>query len=92
MRTEQHQNDHIMSMTVCAQSLNHVQFSQPHGLEPTSFLCPWGFSGNTGVGCHFFLQRIFLDQGMQPKSPALRADSLPLSHQGRYIMSVSFLK
>ena len=30
---------------------------QPHGLQPTRFLCPWDFPGkNTGVGCHFLLQ------------------------------------
>jgi len=28
-------------------------FSQPHGLQPTRLLCPWGFPGkSTGVGCH----------------------------------------
>ena len=28
------------------------------------FLCPWDFPGkNTGVGCHFLLQGIFLTQG-----------------------------
>ena len=27
--------------------------SQPHGLQPITFLCPWGFPGkSTGVGCH----------------------------------------
>ena len=26
---------------------------QPHGLQPTSLLCPWDFPGkNPGVGCH----------------------------------------
>ena len=30
-------------------------------------LCPWGFPGkNTGVGCHFLLQGIFLAQGLNP--------------------------
>ena len=29
----------------------------PHGLWPTSLLCPWNSLGkNTGVGCHFLLQ------------------------------------
>ena len=33
------------------------------GLQPTRLLCPWYFSGkNTGVGCHFLLQGIFLIQ------------------------------
>ena len=36
----------------------------PHGLLPTRIICPWDSSGkNTGVGCHAFLQGIFLIQG-----------------------------
>ena len=36
----------------------------PHGLWPTRFLHPLNFPGkNTGGGCHFLLQRIFLTQG-----------------------------
>ena len=42
----------------------------------------WDFSGkNTGVGCHFLLQGIFLDQGLN-LSPALQADLLPLDPSG----------
>ena len=38
---------------------------QPHRLLPTRFLCPWDYPGkNTGVGCHFLLQGIFLTQGL----------------------------
>ena len=38
---------------------------QPHGLQHTRLLCPWDFPGkNTGVGCHFLLQGIFLTQGL----------------------------
>ena len=34
---------------------------QPHGLQPTRLFCPWNFPGkNTGVGCHFLLQGIFM--------------------------------
>ena len=34
-----------------------------HGLQPSSS-CPWNFPGkNTGMGCHFPLQGIFLTQG-----------------------------
>ena len=45
-------------------------------LQPTRLLCPWSSPGkNTGVGCHFLLQQIFLTQG--PRSPALQVDSLP---------------
>ena len=33
------------------------------------FLCPWDFPRKyTGVGCHFFLQGIFLTQGLNPGS------------------------
>ena len=36
----------------------------PHGL--CSLLCPWNSPGkNTGAGCHAFLQRIFLTQGLK---------------------------
>ena len=42
-----------------------------HALYPTSFLCPWNFPGkNTGVGCHFLLQGLFLTQGSN-LSPSL---------------------
>ena len=48
---------------MCAQSLSRVHSATP-GLWPTRLLCPWYFSGkNTGVGCHFLFQGIFLTQG-----------------------------
>ena len=35
-----------------------------YGLQPTRLLCPWDSPGkNTGMGCHFLLQGIFLPQG-----------------------------
>ena len=38
---------------------------RPHGLYPTRLICPWNFPGkNTGVGCHFLFQGIFLTQGL----------------------------
>ena len=41
---------------------------RPHGLKPTRVLCPWDSSGkNTGVGCYFLLQGIFLTQGSNPR-------------------------
>ena len=56
---------------------------QPHGLQPIRLFCPWDFPGkNTGVGCHFLLQGIFLDPGIEPGSLALQADSL-LSGKGK---------
>ena len=34
---------------------------QPHRLQPAGLLGPWNFPDkNTGVGCHFPLQMIFL--------------------------------
>ena len=46
----------------------------------------WNFPDkNTGVGCHFLLQRIFPKSGSEPMSsvsPALQTDSLLLSHHG----------
>ena len=41
------------------------------------------FSGkNTGVGCHFLLQGIFLDQRLNPHLLHWQGDSLPLNHLG----------
>ena len=37
---------------------------------------------NTGVGCHFLLQRIFLTQGLNPCLLLWQASSLLLSHLG----------
>ena len=35
--------------------------SQPYGLWPARLLCPWDSPGkNIGVGCHAFLQGVFL--------------------------------
>ena len=47
--------------------LSYVRLLQPHGLQPTRLLCPLDFPGkNTGVGCHFLLQRIFWTQNSNP--------------------------
>ena len=48
----------------CLVAQSCLTFSQPHGAQPTRLLCPWDFPcKNTGVGCHFLLQGIFLTQG-----------------------------
>ena len=50
---------------------------------PARLLCPWDSLGkNTGVGCHFLFQGIFLTQGLNLGLLHWQADSLPLSHQG----------
>ena len=52
-------------MWSCSQLLSFVQLlCNPPGLQPSRLLCPWDFPGKTtGVGCHFLLQGIFLNQG-----------------------------
>ena len=55
----------------------------PHGLQPARLLCLWDFPGkNTGAGCHFLLQGIFLTQRSNPRLLQWQADSLPLSYLG----------
>ena len=47
--------------------------------------CPWKFPGkNTGMGCHFLLQGILPDPGIESMSPVSLAltDSSPLCHLG----------
>ena len=59
----------------------------PHGLQPPRLLCPWESPGrDTGVGCHFLLQGIFLMQGSNPGLLHLlhwQADSLPIEPPGK---------
>ena len=57
-----------------------------HG--PIRLPCPWNSLGkNTGVGCRFLLQGIFLIQGSNPGIPHFRQILYHLNHQGskRYI-------
>jgi len=45
--------------------------------------CPWDSPGkHTGVGCHFFLQEIFLTQGSNLGFLHFRQTLYHLSHQG----------
>ena len=53
---------------------------QPHRLQPARLPCPWNSPGkNTGVGCHFLLQGIFLTQGL----------NLGLPHCGQILYHLS---
>ena len=53
----------------------------PHGLGLARLFCPWDSScKNTGVGCHFFLQGIFLTQGSNPGLLYCRQILCRLSH------------
>ena len=58
--------------------------SLPHQPYPNRLLCPWEFPGkNTGVGCHFLLQRIFPTHGLNLcLLLGRRIFFLPLSHLG----------
>ena len=50
-------------------------------------LCPWDSPGkNTEVGCHSFLQGIFLTQGLNPRLLHFRWILYYLSHQGSFIL------
>ena len=56
---------------------------EPHELYPARLLSSWDFPGkNTGMGCHFLLQGIFLTQGLNPCILDSKTDSVLLSHQG----------
>ena len=67
-------------------SVMSYSFCDPHDLQPTRLLCPQNLPGqNTGMGCLFLLQGIFLIQGMTQSlgSPALQEDSLPTVKSSR---------
>ena len=69
--------EHVHACSVVSDS------SRPHGLQPARLLCPRDSPGkNTGVGCHFLLQGIFLTQELNPHLLCLvhcQMNSLPLS-------------
>ena len=55
---------------VCAQSCPSL-FAPMDCSQPARLLCPWNFPGtNTGVGCHFLFEGIFLTQGLKLASLA----------------------
>ena len=61
---------------------------RPHGLQPTRLLCSWDSPGKD-TGVNFLLEKPFPspgglpDPGIEPRSPALQADSLPTELQGK---------
>ena len=62
----------VLSHSVMSDSL------RPHGLQPTSLLCPWESPRkNTGVGQSFSSPGDLPDPRIEPESPALQADSEP---------------
>ena len=63
----------MLAYVCCALFLHQVWlFATPW---TTRLLCPWNFPGkNTGVSCHFLLQGVFPNPGIEPSSvssPAL---------------------
>ena len=60
--------------------------------QPSRLLCPWDSpSKNTGVGCHFLLQGIFLTQGSNLHLQHWHTDSLLLHHLGSPILYSRFI-
>ena len=56
----------------CLAAKSCLTLSQPHGLQPTSLLCPWDFPGkNTEAGCYPLSPGDIRDPGMEPASLAL---------------------
>ena len=56
-------------------------------LPEEQILCPWDSPGkNSRVGCHAFLQGIFLTQGSNPCLLHWQADSLPLAPPGKQLL------
>ena len=78
----------VIPARLCACSVTKLCLTlcSPHGLYPTRLLYPCNCPGkNTGVGCRFLPQEIFLIQRLNPHLLRLlrwQADSLPLSHLG----------
>ena len=71
-------------LCVCAQSLS---------CDLTRFLGPWDFPGrNTGVGCHFLLQGIFLTQESNPHPWHLLLSQWILYHCTTWEASFKLLK
>ena len=88
-RLPSHPSPSSHSCLVCAWSCcclvtrSCLALLQPHGLQSTRLLCLWDFPGkNTGVGCHFLLQGIFLTQGSNLCLLHWQVGSFPLNHQG----------
>ena len=83
---------HIICSTYVFACFNYVALVmydslRPYGLQPARLLWQWDSLGkNTGVGCHFLLQGIFLMQGSSLCLLCLmywQVDSLPTEPPGK---------
>ena len=62
-----------------------------HGLQPARLFCPWDFPDkNIRLVCHDLLQGIFSTLGSNPHLLHWQVYSLPLSHQGIYVLQVLY--
>ena len=67
----------------CSVVFNSLQL---HGLQPARLLCPWGFSRQeTWNWLPFPSPGELPDPGIEPRSPALQADSLPSESPGKSV-------
>ena len=79
---------------VCSVTQSCPTLCDPLACSLPGLLCPWDYPGkNTGVGCHFLLQGIFLTQGWNPHLCLLhwQVDSLPLHHLGSPLVIITML-
>ena len=64
---------------------------RPHRRQPTRLPRPWDSPGkNTGVGCHFLLQRIFPTQGLNLGLPHCRQMLYCFSHQAKLFSNLCY--
>ena len=62
-------------------------------MQPARLLCPWNFPDkNTGVGCHFLLQWIFLTPGIKPEPPALAGGFFTTQPPEKPSLAVTFIQ
>ena len=74
-----------MACVFCSVTQLCATLCDPMDCSPPVSFCPWKSAGkNTGVGGHFFLQRIALTQRSNPCLLHWQADSLPMCHLGRH--------
>ena len=61
----------LSNLILCFVLVSQLSDSFPHcGLYPTRLPCQWDSLGkNTGVGCQFLLQELFLTYGLNPGLP-----------------------
>ena len=79
IRVRPHHNSVLRVLSwLVVQLLSHVQLF----VTPWNPMCPWDFRQEYWSGLPFPSPRGLPDPGTKPASPALQADSFPLSHQG----------